>query len=247
MSAMPAAGPRRRRRHEEPGTALPDVAPVHGLTAAQRRATHMVVALLLDYPRARPAEDDAQLDAVVAGLPAELRDSLGTFRERTSAMTLSELEAHYVQTFDLKRRCALYLTYYQAGDTRRRGMALVTFVEAYRAAGWEPEPDELPDYLPTVLELSARTGDALADQLLAAHRDGIEVLRSSLHDLRTPYALLLDAVCATLPEIDPRTEARLLALINAGPPTETVGLSLVGAQTALAPYGATGPDRSEMP
>lgn len=246
MSAMPAAGPRRRRRHDGAGNDLPPVPSVRGLTESHRRATHMLVALLLDYPRARPPRDDEHVDAVVAGLPAVLRDSLGAFRERTAAMTLQELEAHYVQTFDLKRRCALYLTYYQAGDTRRRGMALVTFVEAYRAAGWEPEPDELPDYLPTVLELSARTGDAVADQLLAAHRDGIEVLRSSLHDLRTPYAHLLDAVCATLPEIDPGTEARLLALINAGPPTETVGLSLVAAQTALAPYGASGPQRSEL-
>jgi len=246
VSALPAAGPRRRRRHDAPGTALPPAAPVVGLTDAERRATHMVTSLLLDYPRARTLEEEAAIDAVVAGLPEPLRMPLAAFRERTASMSRSEVESHYVQTFDLKRRCALYLTYYQAGDTRRRGMALLTFVEAYRAAGWEPEPDELPDYLPTVLELSARTADPVADQLLAAHRDGIEVLRSSLHDLATPYAHLLDAVCSTLPEIDPLTEARLVALINAGPPTETVGLSLVAAQSALAPYGASGPDRSEL-
>lgn len=245
MKILPAAGPRMRRRHGG-GAELPTLPATVGLTDAQRRATHMVVALLLDYPRVRDATDDAEIDAVVAGLPAPLRTSLESFRARTREMSQQELEAHYVQTFDLKRRCALYLTYYQAGDTRRRGMALVTFVEAYRAAGWEPEPDELPDYLPTVLELSARTGDVLADQLLASHRDGLEVLRSSLHDLGTPYALLLDAVSATLPRIDADTESRLLALINAGPPTETVGLSLAAAQTALAPFSATGPDRSEL-
>jgi nitrate reductase delta subunit len=32
---------------------------------------------------------------------------------------------HYVQTFDLRRRCALYLTYYRYGDTRKRGMAMI--------------------------------------------------------------------------------------------------------------------------
>ncbi|WP_350308792.1 nitrate reductase molybdenum cofactor assembly chaperone [Sanguibacter hominis] len=246
MSALPAAGPRRRRRHDAPGSALPPAAPVVGLTDAERRATHMVTSLLLDYPRERTVQEESDIDAAVAGLPEPVRTSLAAFREQTSCMRLSDVEAHYVQTFDLKRRCALYLTYYQAGDTRRRGMALVTFVEAYRAAGWEPEPDELPDYLPTVLELSARTADPVAHQLLAAHRDGIEVLRSSLHDLGTPYAHLLDAVCATLPEIDAAAEARLVALINAGPPTETVGLSLVAAQAALAPYGAPGADRSEL-
>ena len=162
MRLVPAAGPRLRRRHEGPASDLPALPVAAGLTDAQRRTTHMVVALLLDYPRARADEDEARIDAAIAGLPPALRTSLASFRAQARDMGPDALAAHYVQTFDLKRRCALYLTYYQAGDTRRRGMALVTFVEAYRAAGWEPEPDELPDYLPTVLELSARTGDALA-------------------------------------------------------------------------------------
>lgn len=130
-----------------------------------------------------------------------------------------------MSTFDLKRRCALYLTYYSSGDTRRRGMALVTFVEAYRACGWEPREDELPDYLPTALELSARDPGPIADALLGTHRDGIEVLRSALHSVPSPYAHLLDAVCLTLPAVDAATAERFSALVQAGPPSEMVGLS----------------------
>ena len=43
-----------------------------------------------------------------------------------------------METFDLRRRCALYLTYYRYGDTRKRGMAMLAFKAAYRAAGLEP-------------------------------------------------------------------------------------------------------------
>lgn len=49
---------------------------------------------------------------------------------------LPELAAHYGATFDLKRRCCPYLTYYTYGDTRKRGMALLRFKHACH--GWEP-------------------------------------------------------------------------------------------------------------
>ena len=80
----------------------------------------------------------------------------------------------------------LYLSYYAAGDTRRRGMALVTFVEAYRACGWVPRDDELPDHLPTVLELVGARPRPVADALLGTHRAGIELLRSALHHAGSP-------------------------------------------------------------
>jgi nitrate reductase molybdenum cofactor assembly chaperone len=54
----------------------------------------------------------------------------------------------YVEAFDLNRRGGLYLTYYRYGDTRQRGMSLLAFKTAYRAAGLIPTDHELPDYLP---------------------------------------------------------------------------------------------------
>ena len=49
-----------------------------------------------------------------------------------------ELAQAYVETFDLRRRTSLYLTYYLHGDTRKRGMALLHLRRLYRAAGLEP-------------------------------------------------------------------------------------------------------------
>ena len=72
------------------------------------------------------------------------------------------LAEHYVETFDRRRRCCLYLSYYAVGDTRHRGAALLAFKQALAGAGWEQTSDELPDYLPLVLELSARSDDEIA-------------------------------------------------------------------------------------
>ncbi|MGN7705035.1 nitrate reductase molybdenum cofactor assembly chaperone [Cellulosimicrobium sp. 22601] len=191
----------------------------------QRRAAHTVISLLLDYPTAEAAAHRADVEDVVAGLPPDVRQPLRAFLDATVSVPLRELQAAYVATFDLKRRCSLYLSYYAAGDTRKRGAALVTFVEAFRAAGWETDGSELPDHLPTVLELSARTDGAIAGMVLDAHRDGIEVLRAALETLRSPYAHVVAALVATLPAMQSETAARFRDLVAAGPPTELVGLS----------------------
>lgn len=210
------------------------------LTAAQRATAHMVASLLLDYPDAAFHERMPQLaaflrptqDGAVTALPAPIRAAFSAFFEAAGAAGPERLAQDYVVTFDLKRKCCLYLSYYAAGDTRKRGTALVTFLDAYRAAGWEFDADELPDFLPAVLEFSALSDSPVAEQLLAAHRDGIEVLRAALLAQQSPWASVVEAVCLSLPEIDEDTRERYLALVNEGPPTETVGLSF-GAPTFL--------------
>jgi nitrate reductase delta subunit len=202
-------------------TDLPFLEPVP-ITDPDRATAHMLAALLLAYPSPEQRAETSVLRTVAGTLPAPVADAVGQYLDAADDWDLERHEAAYVETFDLKRRCALYLSYFSAGDTRRRGMALVTFVEAYRACGWEPPDDELPDHLPSVL--------------LGSHRQGIEVLRSALHAASSPYAHLLDAVCLTLPAVDQDTAARFTELIAAGPPQEMVGLS-----APLLPFPTTRP------
>ena len=54
-----------------------------------------------------------------------------------SRTPLPELQADYVETFDNRRRCNLFLTYFAHGDTRKRGMALLRFKQTYLRAGFE--------------------------------------------------------------------------------------------------------------
>jgi len=203
------------------------------LTAPQRATVHMLASLLLDYP------DDVLLGRVpmlrvhLAGLPTAVSSALAAFLDEIEQSDAAALRRRYVETFDLKRKCALYLTYYASGDTRRRGAALVSFVEAYRAAGWEFDAEELPDYIPAVLEFSAVSGSRIAGDLLASHREGIEVLRHALEEQQSPWAHVIRAVTLSLSPIDERTRERYLRLVHEGPPAETVGLSFPGG---LAPF-----------
>ncbi|QGU01359.1 Nitrate reductase-like protein NarX [Corynebacterium kalinowskii] len=207
-------------------TSLVDAPPAVNVNEQQSRILWMSCAVLLDYP-----DDDffTRLDAVeenVSVLPAEVAESLRTFVDFTRSHTLRELQTHYVDTFDQRRRCSLYLSYYATGDTRQRGAALISFKEMLAACGFEQSRDELPDHLCVVLEAAAQENESIAAQVLATHRDGIEVLRTALHARKSPYAHLIDALTATLPELDETTRERYLSLVTAGPPTEMVGQSL---------------------
>lgn len=209
-----------------PRRPMPEALTPAVLSAPQRRTVHMLASLLLDYP------DDAWFDRIpvlrehIVVLPRTVAEPLSRFLDGVAVDGPSAVQREYVTTFDLKRKCSLYLSYYATGDTRRRGTALVTFLEAYRAAGWEFDAAELPDYLPAVLEFSARSASPVADALLAAHREGVEVLRAALESMDSRWADVVRAVTLSLPKVDQATRERVLALVNEGPPTETVGLSL---------------------
>jgi nitrate reductase delta subunit len=103
-------------------------------------------------------------------------------------------------------------------------MALVRLKKLYRAAGLPREGSELPDYLPVMLEFAALAPDGIGSHLLAEHRTGLELLRLHLTEARSPYAHLLDAVCAGLPRLRLPELEQVKRLLRDGPPQEEVGL-----------------------
>jgi nitrate reductase delta subunit len=178
--------------------------------------------LLLDYPDERML---ARRDLLRSAAGALGNPALTRFLDHLDATTLPELAADYVATFDHRKRCCLYLTYYAHGDTRKRGMALLRFKHAYRIAGFALDDSELPDHLGVVLEFAATIDPKIGRRLLIEHRAGLELLRLALHDAGSPYADVLDAVSATLPALAGRERDAVARLAAEGPPEEEVGLA----------------------
>ncbi len=205
------------------------------------RLVHQVAAWCLGYP------DEALLDQVptlrlaVKQLPSgPPRDGLDEFLGYLAGPPLVDLQRHYVEVFDLSRKHALYLSYWTDGDTRRRGEVLAAFKARYRASGWLVDTrGELTDFLPMVLEYAAVADPVDGPRLLQDYRPSLELLRLALEAARTPYALVLQAVCATLPGPSPADRAAAHAMAAAGPPREQVGLDAYDPR--LLPLG--GPRR----
>ncbi|GAA4898159.1 respiratory nitrate reductase chaperone NarJ [Stackebrandtia albiflava] len=189
--------------------------------------------MLLAYPD-RAARD--RLPLVAAALAEQPRSRVRTdlirFTEELAAADPSAAAAEYVETFDLRRRRSLHLTYYSDGDTRRRGGALAAVKGVIREAGWVPPVDELPDHLAVLCEFAARDPDR-GVRLLVELRPGLELLREALREAGSRYLVVVDAVRGTLPAGDATLAERVRRLAGEGPARESVGLSGYGGAVPL--------------
>lgn len=179
--------------------------------------------LALGYPDPEWRRHLPLLHAAAEAIGEPARTHLGSFLEAVTARSPGDFQRAYVETLDLRRRCCPYLTYYSCGDTRKRGMALLRFTAAYRAAGFELATGELPDHLAVLCEFTAAAPEpGLA--LFRRHRAGLELLRTALADAAAPWLDVVDAIRSVLPEPAPRDLQRALDLARGGPPAEEVGL-----------------------
>ncbi|MFD6896281.1 nitrate reductase molybdenum cofactor assembly chaperone [Rhodococcus sp. NPDC060086] len=202
----------------------------------QHRAIRQAASLLLAYPDERTPGRLVTVDALLEHVTGSEHDALA--RTALYLRTTEPLVAarEYVETFDMRRRSTMYLTYWTGGDTRNRGTEIHAFARAYRNAGVEPPDGEAPDHLPVVLEFAATVDPEVGEKLLAAHRAPLDVLHTALVEHASPYADTVTAVCATLPPVTDQELQRARHLAEAGPPAEAIGLQ---------PFTLTVPPRSD--
>lgn len=197
------------------------------IPAEDIRVTHACASWLITYP----GDDLIEKIPTIAELVKSLDPRVGEPLQRTvSALSgdMIELREQYVDTFDTRRRGCLFLTYFSNGDTRRRGMALVRIKDAYRKAGLEVSGDELPDHLSLVLEFSASASVEAGMKILTQNRAGVELLRTHLEQISSPWLGAIEAVSETLPPMTKGDRERMVDLAAYGPEEELVGLDGYG-------------------
>jgi nitrate reductase delta subunit len=199
--------------------------PAPTLPVEQLRIAWQCASLLLGYPDELLVARTGLLRDATRLLPERIGRPLRGFVDHLGSTSLPRLEADYVETFDHRRRCCLFLTYFAYGDTRKRGVALLRFKQAYQRAGLSLDGGELPDHLAVVLEFGATADQDAAWSLLLDHRAGLELLRIALRDSGSPWAGVVEAVTATLPALRGDEREVVLRLAAEGPPEEEVGLA----------------------
>lgn len=199
-------------------------------------SSYKLASVLLQYPTVALFDGLGPLAGAAGAAPRASRLSFGIFLDWLGGTAPDAVARHYVETFDLRRRCALYLTYYRYGDTRKRGMAMLAFKAAYRAAGFEQADGELPDYLPLVLDFAAL--HPRGERLLRSHRADLELLLRALRAAESPYAEVIEAVCAQLPALRRPDLALVQRFWESGPPGEEVGLEPFAPPEYLEGYPA---------
>jgi nitrate reductase delta subunit len=121
---------------------------------------------------------------------AEL-DALISAMERGNTL---ELEADYVEVFDRGRATSLHLFEHVHGDSRDRGPAMIDLAQTYEKAGLFLGPDEMPDYLPVVLEFVSTQPPKEARAFLGEMAHIFNAIFNALQQRNSPYASVLGAL-----------------------------------------------------
>jgi len=156
-----------------------------------------VLARLLSYPDAQLRGDlDDMRQALLsekAIAPARLEelDALISGLARGNAL---ENEAEYVEVFDRGRATSLHLFEHVHGDSRDRGPAMIDLAQTYEKAGLFLGPDEMPDYLPVVLEFVSTQPPKEARAFLGEMAHIFNAIFNALQQRNSPYASVLGAL-----------------------------------------------------
>ena len=201
-----------------------------------RDSTIKAISLLLSYPTVELQAGMHEIGVVIMSdrrLSAALRGDLGSVIDRLAKGDLYEVQEQYVMLFDRSRTLSLNLFEHVHGESRERGGAMVSLLETYRAAGFEPDTTELPDHLPVLLEYLSTRPEAEVTETLQDAAHIFAAIAERLVRRESPYASLFPALIQLAhAEVDNTALAELLSRPD-DDPTDLTALDAVWEEAEI--------------
>ena len=160
---------------------------------------YKVLSALLEYPEQELIDNLPEIRAIVdesTDIDAEERAVLQKFLDHLANTPLTDLQVDYVNTFDRTPEHSLHLTHHLFGDEsdRNRGPALIDLSEMFKEYGVKTVTNELPDYLPLILEFATYLDDNEATVFLSDVNKVLSILADNLAKANSRYAPLLSII-----------------------------------------------------
>lgn len=163
-----------------------------------------LLSVLLDYPSDDRLSEIRQAVAAAGGaigmvsgndrtqtFSADEHQDIARFLDSLLALNDTQIQADYVQTFDLTANHSLHLTHHLFGEEKTRGPALIDLSEYLKTYGFKHEETELPDYLPLILEFVSELSEDEAKVFLGDAGKVLKVLAANLEKAESIYAPLI--------------------------------------------------------
>jgi len=152
---------------------------------------------LLGYPRAELREALPEIAGAIRGSPLLRHEDragvLGLVDFLASADPMWS-EERYVELFDRGRATSLHLFEHVHGDARGRGEAMVELKTIYERAGFRLSANELPDYLPVMLEYLSCRDMAETRAMIGDCAHVLRAIGEALLRRGSPYGSVLEAL-----------------------------------------------------
>jgi nitrate reductase delta subunit len=156
-----------------------------------------LLSLCLAYPDAQVL---SEMEPATAALGDPLgRECLSRLMAQMKAQPLLKLQEHYTAVFDMNPSASLNLTWHLMGDREDRGRALADLLAVYLQAGFEPAVNELPDFLPLLLEFMAAAPQAETHAPVMRCLAAVPALAGRLKESGSIYAVPLELLCGVFP------------------------------------------------
>jgi nitrate reductase delta subunit len=156
-----------------------------------------VLGALLSYPEPELIEALPELEAVLDAerlLPRAQREAVGALLAELGRGEVMAQQERYVDLFDRSRALSLHLFEHIHGESRDRGQAMVDLNRLYASHGYELAGNELPDFLPAVLEYLSRRPLPEARALLADMAHILQALGAGLARRGSAYSGVIAAL-----------------------------------------------------
>ena len=160
---------------------------------------YKILSVLLEYPEQELIDNLPEIRAIIdesTDIDAEERGAVRKFLDHLASLSLTEIQVEYVNTFDRVPEHSLHLTHHLFGEEsdRDRGPALIDLGEMFKEYGVKTVTNELPDYLPLLLEFASYLEESEATVFLSDVNKVLSILADNLAKAESPYATPLSII-----------------------------------------------------
>lgn len=160
---------------------------------------YKIISYLLQYPNEEMKKAfPSLLETVEEMNHPQVTDHIERFLTIIEDTDFDAWEQHYIDFFDFGKKTNLYVTYYEFGEERERGLQLLKIKGIYEEAGFAVAENELSDFLPLMLEFSGHAEEKDRAKLLQSNVKAIKGIREGLVKEGSFYTLLFDALFIVL-------------------------------------------------
>ena len=154
---------------------------------------YKIMVILLQYPSKDLLQCVSELESCTGLMPVgNAQRVISNFLGYLKSEPILKLQQNYTAAFDMNPSTTLNMTYHLFGDGEKRAGMMVRLQHCYHAAGYDGPANELPDFLPSILEFLALCPDASMVDVFWQCFAGLDGLVERLREVARPYADLLD-------------------------------------------------------
>lgn len=166
--------------------------------AIDAQTVYSIISYLLQYPSDEIKQSMPVIKETIGEMEhPQLYMHLSSFFHWINDLSEADWEETYIQTFDFGKKTNLYISYDLKGEDKERGTVLLNLKQAYQAGGFKVDCDELPDYLPMMLEFCAHADPEDRRAMITTYLPQINGIREGLVEAQSGYTFILDALLVT--------------------------------------------------